>query len=143
MKLSWTSFKISIAGAKLSHLAQKDRIWDHGSMIEQAKSTFYKVQKALKNGDVESLRKNLTSFCYETFLQSWRLNNRTLESRSMNTIIKELVIIEVKPGKNNRPDKFIALIKGYTGQVNDHPVKFAEEWAFVRQGDWWVLNEIR
>jgi hypothetical protein len=28
MKISWTGFKVSIAGAKLSHLVQKDKIWD-------------------------------------------------------------------------------------------------------------------
>jgi hypothetical protein len=41
MKLSWYGLKISIAGAKLSHLVQKDKIWDHGSMTEQVKTTFY------------------------------------------------------------------------------------------------------
>jgi hypothetical protein len=30
VKLSWKSLKVSIAGAKLSHLVQEEQIWDHG-----------------------------------------------------------------------------------------------------------------
>ena len=40
MKLSWYGLRISIADAKLSHLVQKNKIWDHGIMIEQMKMIF-------------------------------------------------------------------------------------------------------
>jgi predicted lipid-binding transport protein (Tim44 family) len=65
MKLSWNSLKISIAGAKLSHLVQKDKIWDHGSMAEQARIVFYLVQKTMINGNMDSLKKYLTASCFE------------------------------------------------------------------------------
>ena len=65
MKFSWTDFKISIAGAKLSHLVQKDRIWDHGSMAEQTRIIFYLVQKAKASGNMELLKKQCTISCFE------------------------------------------------------------------------------
>ena len=63
MKFSWTSLKIYIAGAKLSHLVQKDRIWDHRGMAEQARIIFYLVQKAKDTRNIESLRKQDTISC--------------------------------------------------------------------------------
>ena len=48
MKFSLIGIKISIAGAKLSHLALKDKIWDYGSMVEQVKTVFMQIEKAKK-----------------------------------------------------------------------------------------------
>ena len=65
MRISFTSLKVSIAGAKLSHLVQKDKIWDHGSMAEQARIIFFLVQKAKSNVEIESLKKYCSISCFE------------------------------------------------------------------------------
>ncbi len=137
MKLSWTSIKISIAGAKLSHLVQKDKIWDHGSMAEQARIIFYLVQKAKANGNIESLRKQCSVSCFEKLKNEIEQNSRN--NTFINPLIKEIAITEVHPGKNNRPDMFCALIKG---KLKDED-EFRSQCLFVRQGDWWMLDEIK
>ena len=138
MKLSWTSIKISIAGARLSHLVQKDKIWDHGSMAEQARIIFYLVHKAKANGNAESLKRQCSVSCFE------KLKNEMEKADSpflINPVIKEIAIIEVQPGKNNRSDMFCALIRG---ELKDDPTeKFKTECFFIRQGEWWLLNEMK
>ncbi len=140
MKLSWTSLKISIAGAKLSHLVQKDKIWDHGSMAEQARIIFYLVHKAKANGNVESLRKQCTFSCFERLKN--KMEDDPKNSLMIGSIIKEIAIIDVQPGKNNRPDMFGAIIKGITKDELDGTEEFSALWSFVRQGEWWLLDKM-
>ena len=137
MKLSWTSLKISIAGAKLSHLVQTDKIWDHGSMAEQARIIFYLVYKAKTSGNIESLRKQCTISCFEKIKAE--MKERSEHKTVINLVIKEIAITEVQPGRNNRSDMFCALIKGILKDEG----KFRSQCSFVRQGEWWMLNEIK
>lgn len=151
MKFSLESIKISIAGAKLSHLVQKDKIWDHGSMTEQARIIFYLVQKTKSNGNIESLKKYMTISCFEKLQkQVDEFEEHDMSWQTENPVITELAVISVQPGKNNRPDMFTALIKGHSRRAGqeqhgnaDHSDKFSTEWSFVRQGEWWMLYEIR
>lgn len=149
MKFSWTDFKISIAGAKLSHLVQKDRIWDHGSMAEQTRIIFYLVQKAKASGNMELLKKQCTISCFEKLKTELEGSNAEQNSLIINPVVKEIAIVEVQPGKNNRPDMFRALIKGsfkeeqHPGFGNGHEKKFLVKWSFTRQGEWWMLDEIK
>ena len=146
MKISWTSFKISIAGARLSHLVQKDKIWDHGSMAEQTRIIFFLVQKAKSNGDIESLKKICTISCFEKMQTGMNEEGRHQEALIKNPIIKEIAVTEVHPGKNNKPDMFTALIKGVskdTTKHNDYGSEFSATYSFSRQGDWWLLDSIK
>ena len=139
MKFSWTSLKISIAGAKLSHLVQKDKIWDHGSMAEQARIIFYLVHKAKANGNIELLRKQCSISMFEKLKYEMGREDDKRRSVIVNPVIKEIAITEVQPGKNNRPDMFCALIKG----VSKDEDEFKAQCSFVRQGEWWMLDEIK
>jgi len=151
MKLSWNSLKISIAGARLSHLVQKDKIWDHGSMTEQVKIVFYQVEKARNKKDAGSLKKYLTQSGFEKL--KWDIEAfEKIRSFFKNAVLTEISIIHVRPGKKEKPDRFRALIKGKRKNSEDLiPVElnnygianFSEEWLFVRQGDWWLLEEIK
>ena len=138
MKLSWTSLKISIAGAKLSHLVLKDKIWDHGSMAEQARIIFYLVHKAKESGSIESLKKQCTISCFEKIKNELKRSDKN--SLIIKPVIKELAIVEVQAGKNNKPDNFCALI---TGVVKDGSEEFKAECTFIRQGEWWLLDDMR
>lgn len=155
MKLSWTSLKISIAGAKLSHLTQKDRIWDHGTMVEFVKIVFYQLQKIRHTGDGETLKKYLTIAGYEKLKKQMdELKNVGKIPPNIISKLKDVCIIEVMPATKKHPDFFKALIKGYEvynpGNVNtsvetvkhdDIIHEFSEQWTFVRQGEWWLLND--
>lgn len=141
MKISWTSLKVSIAGAKLSHLVQKDRIWDHGSMAEQARIIFYLVFKAKANGNIESLRKQCTLSCFEKIKNEMEEKDDLKNSLLITPVIKEIAIIDVQPGKNNRPDMFCALIKGES--KDDARYTFRSACVFIRNGEWWMVDEIK
>ena len=146
MKISWTSLKISIAGAKLSHLVQKDKIWDHGSMAEQARIIFYLVQKIKNGGNIESLKKHCTISCFEKLKIAISKDGRHQEVLIKNPIIKEIAVTEVRQGKNNKPDMFTALIKGVskdTTRHNNYGSEFSATCFFARQGDWWLLDGMK
>ena len=144
MKISWTSLKISIAGAKLSHLVQKDKIWDHGSMIEQARIIFYLVMKIKSDAEVETLKKCCTMSCFKKIEADIKSKGGWREAVIKNPIIKELVITEANQGKNNKPDVFTALIKGILKEeLKNIEQEFSIQCLFVRQGEWWMLDEIR
>jgi predicted lipid-binding transport protein (Tim44 family) len=145
MKISLDNIRISIAGAKLSHLVQKDRIWDHGSMAEQARIIFYQVQKARSSGNIESLKKQCTISCFKK-IKAEMDNEKSKEPLLKNLNVKELAVIDVQPGKNNKPDMFTALIKGISKSEtagNDDENKFSAKCSFVRQGEWWLLDEMK
>jgi hypothetical protein len=149
MNLSWTNIKISIAGAKLSHLVQKDKIWDHGSMIEQVRTVVVHLKKALLRKDPLLVKKCVSSNGYKKIMEN-------TVSGKWNMIIKaELIsvgIISVAPSKHHQPDKFKALIKlrkvqeeNLTEQVSFYKTnrQIEQEWFFVREGNWWLLDEIK
>lgn len=148
MKLSWTNLKISIAGAKLSHLVQKDKIWDHGSMAEQARIIFYLVHKAKASGNIESLKKQCSASCFEK-IKAETDGDVHESSMIMSPVIKELAIVDVQQGKNNKPDTFCSLIKYHVketfdgNELIDHSKEFLSKWCFIRQGEWWLLNGIK
>ena len=157
MKISWNSLRISVAGARLSHLVQEDKIWDHGSMIEQVRMVFFKLKKAKANGNIQDLRKYVTVGCYE--ILDKEINQLSESGRKWiikNEMIKEIAVLEVSRRKNNKPDCFTALIKSIGVQFiadrnaieelinySDRVRNFSEQWSFIRQGDWWVLDKIK
>jgi predicted lipid-binding transport protein (Tim44 family) len=153
MKISWTSLKISIAGAKLSHLVQKDKIWDHGSMVEQVRNIFYLVDRARNKNEIETetIRKCLTANAFEKFKAQME---RTEKNKSFfkNAVITEIAIVRVTPAKKQVPDSFRATIKGKRKTSEDIiPIEgtnygienFSEEWFFTRQGEWWLLDGMK
>ncbi len=146
MEISWTSLKISIAGARLSHLVQNDKIWDHGSMTEQVRIAFHVMLKAKNSENSELLKKYCTISCFEKFKAAMTKKEKKLNVFKESPVINELAVIDVHPGKQNRADTFTALIKG--DLKNDtttefYKNKFSIQWSFVRQGDWWILDAIK
>jgi hypothetical protein len=141
MKISWTSLKISIAGARLSHLVQKDKIWDHGSMAEQVRIIFTLAQRGLSSGNIEPLKKQSTFTCYQQLKTNISNPTKYLVN---NPVINEIVIVEVSPAKNNKPDSFAAIVKGVSQEpIADNMKEFLAQCAFVRQGGWWLLDGLR
>ena len=141
MKFSWTNLKITIAGGKLSHLVQKDKIWDHGSMTEQARIIFYLVCKARASDNIELLKKQCSVTCFEMLKRDRNETSGFKKQLIVNPVIKELAVIDVQPGKKNKPDMFSALIKGVS--KDGQGIEFSAQCLFVRQGNWWLLETIR
>ena len=150
MKFSWTSLKISIAGAKLSHLVRKDKIWDHGTMIETVKIIFYQVQNAREGNETEILSKYMTRPGYTAFKkQMQELKTKGKDWPIRHPVIEEVAVLDVSPAKYDRPDHFTALVNESEMLITDSAnagkiiLTVSEQWSFVRQGDWWLLDEMK
>lgn len=151
MKFSWDSLKVSITGARLSHLVQKDSIWDHGSMTEQVKNIFYHVEKAKSRRESGSIRKYLTVRGYEQLDQLIkRVGDQ--ERPPSHAVLVGVSVVEVRVRTNKTPDRFTALIKGKRKETEGEAKakrknfgieNFREHWFFMRQGDWWLLDQMR
>jgi len=150
MRISWNSIKVSIAGAKLSHLVRKNKIWDHGTMIEQVKSIFFLFQKAVNTPISDTVKKYMTPMGYEIFKNKIKeaiTNNG--KNKIQTSEIKDILVIDVHPSKNNKPDSFTALVNGkkvissasLPGQ--EKIIQFSEKWVFIRQGDWWMFDDVK
>ena len=148
--ISWNSLKMSIAGAKLSHLVQKDKIWDHGSMVEQVRTIVILLKKAFHRRDAEVVKKCLTETAFI------KMKNKIAQTHGIGADeliiedeLEQISIIGVTPGKNGRPDKFTASIKfkkrkhnGFFSTANEN-YNTVQHLQFVRQKEWWLLNEIK
>jgi hypothetical protein len=141
MKLSWTSFKISVTGARLSHLVQKDKIWDHGTMVEQVKNIFYKMEKAEQRSDAGLVKRNVTEKAYLELVHSFQTKmGKPVFSAGM---LGEVSIIKIKEKSNKTPDGFTALIKGKQRSAKGNSIlSFSRRWHFIREGDWWLLDQM-
>ncbi|MBA2745467.1 MAG: TIM44-like domain-containing protein [Flavisolibacter sp.] len=149
MKFSWRNLKIAIAGARLSHLVQKDKIWDHGTMVETVKIIFNQVQRAREGNEAETLSKYMTQSGYTALkkqLQQLRMKDRYRQKKQL--VIKEVAVLGVSPAKHDAPDHFTALVREteiiMVDEANEKKSTqdFLEQWVFVRQGDWWLLDSI-
>ena len=146
----WENLKISIAGAKLSHLVQKDKIWDHGSMVEQVRTVFLQLQKALLHDTDNILRKYMTVSGYRK-LKDKIDQDRRKTGRLLTTDLLAVAIVCVYPGSKEKPARFKALLKERTRitdvLLSESPSPDQRDrmalWVFVRQGDWWLLDEIK
>jgi hypothetical protein len=153
MKLSWDGLKISIAGAKLSHLVKKDQAWDHGSMTEQVKNIFYQVEKASSKKESDSLKKYVTEKGLEQINQLIQQQENVIRM-PFSIVLTEISIINVNERSGNRPDRFTALIKVKrkateefdlikSGKQNFGIENFSDHWYFIRQREWWLLNNMK
>ena len=117
-------------------------------MTEQARIIFYLVQKAKGNDNIESLKKCVTSSYLEKLVKEMN-KTQNIFWQSEDPAITELAVIEVSPGKNNKPDMFTAIISGHSKTKEVSPGRssesrrFSMHWCFVRQGDWWMLDAIK
>ena len=152
MNISWNNLKVSIAGAKLSHLVQKDKIWDHGSMVEQVRTVFIHLKKAFQRSDAEIVKKWMTESAFKKI--KYQIEHTTNENQNIiYNEIEEISILNVTPGKKKKPDKFIAFIKFKRNVEEKNIFSFSaknkegecaeEKWLFLRNGEWWLLDEIK
>jgi len=111
-------------------------------MAEQARIIFYLVHKARSTANIESLKKHCSVSCFEKL--KTMMEEKTGNVCLNDPIIKGLAVLEVQPGKANRPDMFTALIRGISKDgMNQNEIEFSIHWSFVRQGEWWMLDKIK
>ena len=140
MNFSWTGLKVSIAGARLSHLVQHDSIWDHGSMVEHVKNVYTLLKKALMCRDVSVIRRCVTTKGFPKLkTEIENLKHDGIAGTDLESIVS------VSPRRNVQKESFKALVK-LTQRGFSHKAKrtlFENVWCFTREGEWWMLDEIK
>lgn len=156
MSVLWKRLKVLLAGIRLNHLVQQDRIWDRCNMAEQIEDIFFQMGIARVKNDPESLRKYLSLKGYEkikSVIGKFQAPGKS--DHFKNYMFTRAAIIWVKQGKKKEPDRVTALVKGkrvaaaYAAMMrklqleNFEIQNFSERWHLVRHGDRWLLDEIR
>ncbi|MDB5198677.1 MAG: hypothetical protein JWO92_640 [Chitinophagaceae bacterium] len=145
------SLRISIAGAKLSHLVQKDKVWDHGSMVEQVRTVAILLKKAFHRNDAEVVKKCITETAFKKMKEQIETAGANTNQPLMHDELEEVSIIAVAPGKKGQQDRFTASVK-FKRREQQSNISFStinvdystkQVWQFVRQREWWLLDDIK
>lgn len=140
----------------MSQIIGSDSFWDFDEMKLNARRTFYNVQAAWENRDIDQVKDYITPELYEKY--KVMLGDMT-EKHEKNIIscidITETKIIGCEDYKDDSKDRYIAYIKGTildytildtTGEIIKNPdrttEKFSDTYHFVRGKKSWILEEI-
>lgn len=154
-------FKIirsSINSRKYMRLISKnDFLWKYKNIEKQVIDTYYIVQNAWTNMNMEMAKDYMDDDLYELFRQKidW------MEIGNKRNVLKKIKLINLKPvsvidDEDNSKDLIWFYIKGsmvdYTintktneiidGNNSIFGISFIEYWKFVRKNDKWVLSKI-
>jgi len=112
------------------------------------------VEKAKNKKDAEPVKKYVTAKSYEQLSQLVeKFSDRKPVLR--NAVLSEVSIIKVNARNSKKPDRFTALIRGkrkaeenkiiqlFNTEQNFGIENFTEQWTFIRQGGWWLLDEMK
>lgn len=137
-------------------LDNKDITWKYKTIEKRVIETFYIVQEAWTNNDMEKAKDYMAKDLYESFkikLEWMDINNR-------RNVLKKIKLVNLKPvsvydDKDDKKDLIWFYIKGkmidYTIDTNTRNItngntknrSFVEFWKFVKNNDnVWVLSEI-
>lgn len=132
----WDDLRISMAGARLSHLVQEDGIWDHGTMIEHVRTVFLLLQKAAFGNRQDNLAGYLTATAWDR-----REQDPLLYDVSEQKLV-QIYIIDIRHGKK-RKDGFTALVKMESTDMPAAAKQLQQHWYFIQERGWWLLDHIK
>ena len=138
-------------------ISEKDITWTYKNIEKQVIDTFYVVQNAWTNMNMELARKYMDEELYESFRQKieW------MDIGNKRNVLKRIKLMNLKPvsavdESDDSKDMIWFYIKGsmidYTINTRNNEIiggkntilgiPFVEYWKFVRKGDKWVLSKI-
>lgn len=149
-------WKSNISKKILSKIISTDSFWDFEGMQLNARRTFYNIQDAWENRDIDSVKNNITPELHDKY----KVMLSEMTSRNEKNIISQIDITETKiigsqDYKDDSKDRYVAYIKGTildytindkTGEIIKNPSKEIEEFSdtyhFIREGKRWILEHI-
>jgi predicted lipid-binding transport protein (Tim44 family) len=118
-------------------------------MVEQVRNIFYMLKRARNSNETDTIKKCLTANAFDKLKEEMDRAEKN-EIFFKNCKITEIAIVQVTPAKKQKPDSFKAMIRGKTSEdiipienTNYGIENFSEEWFFIRQGEWWLLDGIK
>lgn len=140
----------------LRMLSKKDTAWKYRKIEKQAIKTFYAVQKAWTNMNMEPAKEYMDKDLYENF----QTKLEWMEVGNKRNILKRIRLINLRPvsvhdDEDDDKDLVWFYINGFmvdyiiNTQTNEKiegndifGMPFIEFWKFTRKGDQWVLSKI-
>ena len=138
---------------QMQTLDDQDEFWNNERIKKAVQESYYKIQEAWSNQDIETLKKYLTP----DLLDAWTTKLNWYEYQGKRNILKNIRLIEqdvinLYDSKNDDEDYFWVYIEG---KMDDHMIDenqrviekntdiFIEYWKFKRQGQSILLDEIK
>lgn len=140
----------------LTRISQSDAFWNLDDMKLHAEKTFYEMQEAWENRDIDKEKKSISVEFYEKY----RLELENMKERNEKNIIRDINLEEIKiigceDYKDDCKDKFTAYLSGTildytiletTGEVIKNREKtrekFSDTYHFIRNKNKWILDNI-
>lgn len=136
-------------------LDNKDITWKYKNIEKRVIETFYIVEEAWTNNDIEQARDYMDKDLYESF----RIKLEWMDVNNKRNVLKKIRLVNLKPvsvydDKDDNKDLIWFYIKGkMIDYIIDTKTKsivsgntknrsFVEFWKFVKNDDKWVLSEI-
>jgi hypothetical protein len=148
--------RIARTRKRLTRFAELDIAWDFKKLERTVEQTYFKVQKAWNDDNLKPVEYLLT----EKMLKKLRFQLDYYKSINKKNVLEKIElnsvnIISANDSEDDSKDTFKAAIIGSmidydlnlkTGRKignNWYSKSFAETWTFLRNGDDWLLDEIK
>lgn len=150
--------KIAKLGKKakkdLAIAAAKDHTWDEATLLARAEKVFYSYQRDWNNNNIEPAKAYMTSSYYRhAELMILALKQTGRQDFVVNPKVAAIVLTQVQDAAQNTNDAFVVAITAQADdQLFDMTTKtqlfrdtnpFTEFWRFDREGNTWLLADIR
>jgi len=145
----------SVAAQARQQLVARDPSFDDAAFLEQAKATFLSLQKARADGNLETIRTQITDLMYN----QWKARSDALSARHRKTVLTRLDIQAASIARilvESDADIITVEFEGTViiGDLDERsgrmptgtpiPDGFTEYWTFVRHpgSPNWLLDEV-
>ena len=149
-------WKTNYSRKLLRIITTKDSFWNINNMQLNAKKTFYSIQDAWEDRDINRVKAIITPELYVKYDAMLGKMKENFEKNIIKDIdIKEVKILGCEDYKDDSKDRYIAYIKGNildytvdlrTGNIIKNPDRTTEEFVdtyhFVRVKNKWILENI-
>ena len=140
----------------IEQASKKDVLWNFNDMKLHAKNTFYKIQVAWENRDINSIENIITSRLYHKYDMMLKEMIQNDEKNLISKInIEEIFIIGCEDFHDDSKDRYVACIRGtildYTIIESTKKIiknydkteeRFMDNYHFVRNDNYWLLEDI-
>lgn len=158
--------KKEAASALLQAVSKEDASWSEGQLVAHVRKTFFEIQNAWCNQDLEALR----SLLHPMLFPEWKAQVEQIRSSGCRNVmeglnIEDVRIVDIKNFRDDEKDEFTACIdasaEDYTvdgsGAIVDSNTRsgskrkkneksdesFREFWIYEREGKDWLLRAVK
>lgn len=151
-----TKLKSRSAAKVMTHASNKDTFWNTDELKKHAEKTFYEIQDAWENRNMDKVKSSVDKELYTNYSALLTAMKQRHEKNILTQIqIDETRIIGCEDYIDNSKDRYIGYIQGRlldyvinedTQEIIKNPSKtlsnFSVSYHFVRSDNTWILEKI-